>query len=228
MNTQPKRRWYQFTLLRLFAVVTLISVGFGFWLRLIGPSEIQRSVVAKVRGKVVYEEPSPNELWPVRQLREWLPRDYFDPVIAIYGHATDEGLHDLSRLTELRGLHIEGSPITDAGMAQLRQCSQLRWLSLNRTKVSDTGIAHLEGLRVLESLDLADTGITDAGLVHLGRLECLRSLNLRDTKVTIAGLAHLQGLAKLEVLELDSEQVTSYTRMNELQMMLPECKLIIR
>ena len=31
MNTKPKRRWYQFSLRTFFVLVTLVCVGFGYW-----------------------------------------------------------------------------------------------------------------------------------------------------------------------------------------------------
>src|SRR5689334_7091129 len=32
MDTKPKRRWYQFSLRTFFVLVTLVCVGFGYWI----------------------------------------------------------------------------------------------------------------------------------------------------------------------------------------------------
>ena len=81
---------------------------------------------------------------------------------------TDAGLKGVAKLTQLKGLYLEGTDITDAGLKEVAKLKQLNFLALNLTQ------------------------ITDAGLKEAAKLKQLRFVNLEDTKVTEPGVAQLQ------------------------------------
>ncbi len=111
---------------------------------------------------------------------------------------TDAGLADLSRLTNLRGLDVTGRGITDATLAQLRTCTKLETLHLMDTVITDSGLAHVGNLPNLRDLSIYDAAaVTDAGLRELSGLTSITDLTLRGTQITDAGLEHLRGMTKL-------------------------------
>ena len=71
--------------------------------------------------------------------------------------------------------------------------SEVRMLNLDHTPVTDAGLAHLKGLTRLQTLGLGNTQVTDAGLAHLKDSPSCKSCCLSGTQVTDAGLAHLKG-----------------------------------
>ena len=224
----PKRRWAQFSLATMLAVVTVLCV----WLSVVvNRAHRQRDAVAAIvalGGKVVYEQPdTANEALPRRFLRRWLPRDYFDEVgwVNLDGiQIPGAGLAHLQGLTSLRRLDLGGALVTDAGLAHLQGLTALQRLSLHNTRVGDAGLAHLQGLTALKLLGLNNTQVNDAGLAHLKGLLGLRKLYLFSTRVTDAGLAHLKGLTALEVLLLDGTQVTD-VGVAQLRKTLPNCNI---
>jgi hypothetical protein len=125
----PKRRWAQFSLLTLLAVVTVLCVVLSL---VVVPAERQRRAVAAIEslgGMVVYAE-SPrcvaSEPHHTPFLRRWLPWDYFDEVRLVQFHFTQ---------------------VTDAGLAHLQGLTGLKELYLDRTEVTGTGVAkHVEAL----------------------------------------------------------------------------------
>ena len=149
MLPTPKRRWFQFSLRTLLIVVTLAGSVLGAGMAYVAPAERQRGFVQRVEGlggRVVYYEPPTNEWWAVAQLRQWLPRDYFDPL-------------------EVVDLH--GKPATDAELGRMRSLSRLRLLLLDDTKVTDAGLVHLQKLQRLHGVWLRNTRVSEQGLAAL-------------------------------------------------------------
>ena len=176
MTLVPNRRWLQFRLRTLFVGITVVAAALGLWLGYIAPAERQRASVRGVEelgGKIRYADAPVGELWPVTELREWLPRDYFDAVEAVdlYGHhrLVDADLRHLEGLAQLHELRLGHSHLTDAGLVHLRELRQLRELYLNRTRVTDSGLVHLQGLKNLQKLNLSYTRVTDAGAEEFQR-----------------------------------------------------------
>jgi hypothetical protein len=225
----PKRRWAQFSLATLFAVVTVLCVGLAL---VVVPVERQRRAVAAIKaigGTVAYAEHDETaiEAFPGRFPRRWLARDYFDEVRQVYldsTQVTDADLAHLQGLTGVRRLYLDDTQVTDAGLTHLQGLTGLEVLLLDRTEVTDTGLAHLQGLTRLETLWLNGTHVTDAGLSHLQRLTGLEVLLLDRTEVTDTGLAHLQGLTRLETLWLDGTHVTG-AGLAQLRRALPNCQV---
>ena len=107
---------------------------------------------------------------------------------------TDHVLADLSRLTKLERLNLDGAKVTDGGLAHLKELTALRSLGIGgyESQITDAGLVHLKGLAKLRRLNLWRAEITDAGLEHLRGLTNLKVIMLIGTKVTDAGVTDLQ------------------------------------
>jgi hypothetical protein len=199
----PKRRWAQFSLATLLAVVTVLCVWLAF---VVTRAHRQRDAVAALRktgASVTYDfqrvgkygvdgtKPNPGP----KQLRRGLGEEYFQEVDSVMFHQiqiSDNDLRPFHALPHVRWIKIIDQPITDAGMQHLAGLSELTMLELARTKVTDAGLRDLSGLHQLDFLGLSRTGITDGSLRILKTLDELQYLDLRSTQVTEAGVAELQ------------------------------------
>lgn len=197
---KPTRRWAQFSLGTMLAMVTALCVALGMW---IVPAERQRRAVAAIEALGVelrYSDPDPeaSETFPMNVLRRWLPRAYFDEVQGVVfspdggSQSTDDGLAHLLELKGLKDLFLESTDVTDAGLMHVRKLPHLQSLDLSHTRVTDAGLAWLKPLKGLQELWLDDVAITDEGLVHLQALTGLRDLFLAGAPITGAGVEQLR------------------------------------
>ena len=95
---------------------------------------------------------------------------------------TNDGLHHLRGLTELRALYLGETQLEEHNIEGLRGL-QLDWLSLDRTWAGDEALASLSEMTTLEYLDLTRTRVTDDGLQHLRGLNNLKELRLMRCRV---------------------------------------------
>ena len=106
---------------------------------------------------------------------------------------TDNELSNLGGLADqIFALNLAGTKVTDAGLAALTKLPNLRMLHLEKTAVGDAGLAHLKGLNSLEYLNLYGTQVTDAGLPQLEGLKNLKHVYLWQSKVTDEGAEKLR------------------------------------
>ena len=198
MAAISKRRWFQFSLKTLLAVMTFLAVVPGGWL-IYQKKQARRHAEAarKLRkmGAEVYAKPK----WLWSQLEPGSP-----------------GI--------IVGVGLRYRDLTDAELQPLSSIRELVWLDLNDTAVGDDGLFHLSGLTGLKRLRLDETQITDAGLAHLAGLTQLEQLNLYKSPITDAGLVHLAALANLKELSLQRTQVTA-EGVAKLQKSLPKCQI---
>lgn len=183
--TKHKRRWFQFSLRTLLVLLTLSCAWLGVVVNRVNRQRAAVQVVERLGGNPEYGDAPVDESWAVGKLRNWLPRDYFDHVVAIDFNGTqvsDAGLVHLKGLTTLEWLNLSGTQVTDAGLTHVKGLTTLKWLSVGDTRVTDSGLVHLEDLTALKFLDLDGTQVTDTGLVHLKRLRVLEWLRLANTQ----------------------------------------------
>lgn len=234
MTAPPKRRWHQFSLRSFLAFITVVAALLGLTIL---PAERQRAAVRKVEGlggSVDYgdyrfgqAEARKDEFWVIRQLREWLPRDYFDPVVSVRltnKPATDSDIQHLRAFKQLDVLFLDGTEVTDAGLVHVAKLPKLSALSLYRTRITSAGLTHINNLPALASLRLEGTTIKGDGLAPLQRLPKLQYLYLNDMPLTDDDLATLQGLPLLRTLTLAGKQVTDASAA-KLQSALPNCRI---
>ncbi len=111
-------------------------------------------------------------LMPPKWLVDSLGIDHFCNVegVVLRNTGTDQDLIPIAYLRRLRYLNLGNSPITNDGLQNLSGLTNLVQLRLHGTRISDAGLSHLEGLTRLWELFLVDTRVTDAGLEHLRSL----------------------------------------------------------
>jgi len=106
---------------------------------------------------------------------------------------TDNELSALSPMSDqIFSLNLAGTKVTDAGLPALSKLPNVRILHLEKTAVTDAGLAHLKGLNSLEYLNLYGTQVTDAGLAQLEGLKNLKHVYLWQSKVTDEGADKLR------------------------------------
>jgi hypothetical protein len=70
---------------------------------------------------------------------------------------TDDCLDTLSKFTNLRALHLEGTAVTGRALGKLSSLSQLNYLNLSGTRVTSNALAPLKGMTNLRHVYLFDT-----------------------------------------------------------------------
>ena len=221
---RPWRGYLRFSVRGLVLLVLVIGVGLGWIVR---SAAIQREAVAAIRNagaSVSYDwewkdgkDIPGGELRAPRWLVDRMGVDYFGHVTAVsLPRATDAGIVQVARLTQLQQLIMHPSSMDDVGV--------ISFFDVNRPRVTSAGLVHLKGLTDLLRLDVEGTGISDPGLAELTGLSKLSDLDLSFTDVTDAGLKHLLGLTKLCDLELDGTGVTE-AGMKELKAALPRLSI---
>jgi Leucine-rich repeat (LRR) protein len=122
---------------------------------------------------------------------------------------TDEGLAHLRGLKKLKHLDLNGARrITDDGLRELTDLTNLEELYLSKTKITGSGFQALTKLKKVNHLGLRDTQITNASLPHLRALEGLEILDLKGTQIHSTGLHHLRGLPNLSLLIVSETRIT--------------------
>jgi hypothetical protein len=217
MSAPSRRRWFQFSLRGLLALMTVVAIGFGLW---VSKLHRQQQALNSLRTKVdswrhwVRFRDVPHARW-LRQ--KWLTKlvgdNFFDePVeIKLSSRVTDADAHALGQLSTLKRLSLDSTQVGDKGMPYLRTLRNLEHLNLFDSRAGDESLANMSGLAKLEELNLAYTPVTDAGLRHLAGLAKLRTLNLQATKVSDEGVAWLKDLDQLAVLDLSGTRVEGTT-----------------
>lgn len=114
-------------------------------------------MVQRFAGKVTTETGGPawlRDLVGKDRLSKMKVFDRIDAIELNWSEMTDAEAEQLSRMTNLKKLSIDGTDVTDAGLSYLSRLSNLKVLSLESTDVTDAGLAHLSRLTNLENLEL--------------------------------------------------------------------------
>ena len=237
VERRARRRWLQFSLGGILALITAIGVALGLYVNRV---QRQREVVALVKqhgGEIAYDYQRDRKGRPPgpKWARAWLGDDFFSDLIVVSapGIKTDDSrlssigcLRRLVRLdlqdctggdavfrrfdglTELKRLNLGGTRLSGSGFLALNRLTKLTRLDVHGTKITDASLEALRGMSELEHLDLGDTSIGDAGLEHLRQLPSLRYLNLAGTQVSDRGLKALNAIPALVAISLHGARVT--------------------
>jgi Leucine Rich Repeat (LRR) protein len=171
VSDKPKRRWYQFSLLTLLVVLTLLCVGPGGFVayeqRKARQQQAAVEAIEKLGGSVEYDEEVPARSAMVRQILGDESFGNVDVVSLCDTQANDATLVHVAGLKSLKHLSLSDTQVTDAGLVYLAGLNGLTSLTLDNTQVTDAGLVHLAGLTKLEILLLPNTQVTDAGVAKL-------------------------------------------------------------
>jgi Leucine-rich repeat (LRR) protein len=119
----------------------------------------------------------------------------------------DAAMEHLARLTNLRELYIDATPITDIGAERFRNFRKLRSLTVYTGVIDDDGFASLEDLHELEQLTLGGRELTAAVLKHV-QAPKLRALTLSGGQFDDDAVAYLKEMTNLEELHLLGTRLT--------------------
>ena len=211
-SSTPKRRWFQFTLralIALIAVVGILSAWAGIKVR-----QAQVNKIVADCGATVSPYDPPYDDWGPRGLAVFIDSP----------ETTDKELRCLRVLSRVEYLWVAETNITDQGMHEIGELRDLRVLSLIHTKISDQGLRQLKELRELRALHLGGTKVTDAGLQDLSEMEKLELLGLNGTDVTDKGLDAVAQHKSLRHLDVAKTKVTD-AGVDKLQKILPNLRI---
>ena len=228
-----KRRWLQYRLRTLLALMLLTGIGMGWVTVRMRAANKQHQTVQAIReagGEAYFIEGRPRAVWlqalagkakvwavsfshatnTISDLEVQHVEQLTDLQHLLLGgtQITDVGLQHIERLTELEVLYLDHTQITDAGLEHIHDLPRLRFVDLQGTRVSGSGFRHFKGLSNLQVLILDGTGVTDAALPFLKALPRLQDLSLKNTQVTDAGLPYLKDLPTLQTVRLSGTKIT--------------------
>jgi len=236
-SPQPHRRWYQFSLSTLLAVVTLASLVLGnvAW-------ERERCVKGQQALDLLEQNPdsTSRKITKAPSTRpDWLKRllgdDRFRGVksVDLRGQfVTNSDLRGLGDFPNLHDVWIESPNVTDEGVAYFGRLKSVekftfvrnrrvsgeswgvldRWYRLRSLSFEDSDFCNddapnFSALKSLQELDLSQTNIIQAGWNRVSLPTNLEVLNLSVTEVTDTDLQQLSQLTRLRTLDLSCTYV---------------------
>jgi hypothetical protein len=237
VERRARRRWLQFSLGGILALITAIGAALGLYVNRV---QRQREVVALVKqhaGELAYDYQRDRKGRPPgpKRARAWLGDDFFSDLIVVSAPgikaddsrlrfigslrrleylslqdcaAGDDVFRHFSGLTELEQLNLGDTHLFDTGLIELNRLTKLRRLDLHQTKITDAGLRGLREMADLTHLNLSGVAIGDDGLKHIQHLPRLRFLNLNGTQVSDQGLNTLNRLPALAAVSLHGSRVT--------------------
>lgn len=195
---KPKRRWFQYRLRTLLALVLLTGAGLGLWSRYVRSFRSQAEAADQLR-----------EVGAAIETRAGVPAwmcwlfggDRFQNVVMVrldHQNFKAQDLAPLRRLPHLERLYLAASSLDDAGLAHVRGLKKIQRMSLWKTNVTDDGMANLAGLTSMEVLDIHYTELSDECLVHLAGMSRLERL-IFNFALTDKGLRRLAPLPNVRI-----------------------------
>jgi hypothetical protein len=228
-----KRRWLQYRLRTLLALMLLASISMGWVTVRMRAAYRQQETVLAIReagGEAYYIEGRPKAVWLQAlmgkarvfqvtfsdaanktidlEMQHVAQLTNLQHLLLDGTQITDEGLQHIEGLTELEVLYLARTQITDAGLEHIHDLPRLRFVDLRDTRVTGSGFRHFRGLSNLQELSLDGTDVTDAALPYLTALPQLQYLSLNNTQVTDAGLSYLNNLTTLKTVRLSGTKIT--------------------
>lgn len=176
-DSQPRRRWFQYSLRTLLIAMVLAGLGLGWFTHELNRARRQRAAVTAITSLsgVVGFDDEPADFGTVppgshvpQGLRNLLGDDFFRTAVSLVAF-NDGTMESAKELTELRRVDFVGGPATDAGLVHVRSLSRLQRLNLSDTQITDAGLEYLTNLTQLRELVLHGTRVTDDGVQQLQR-----------------------------------------------------------
>ena len=126
-----------------------------------------------------------------------------------YLWVSEVGLTTLAALTSLEELNLAKTLVGNEALAVMGQFPRLKKLRISQCQIDDMGLVDLVKVSTLEDLDLSENSqISNAGMESIGKLTSLKKLNLWRDALTDDGVRQLAGLTNLEWLNLDNTQLS--------------------
>lgn len=134
---------------------------------------------------------------------------------------TDQGVAHLSKLRNLKSIHLDSSRVTDESLRLLAKLPSLERLALQQNHFTDQGLAYLKGNATIRSLwvGLGDGEITNAAMPYLAEMPNLECLDLQKTQVTLSGLELLGQAKNLKELIIGGTNADA----SAMQKLFPNC-----
>ena len=133
-------------------------------------TEYAKAIVEKVRSRMesVIDGQIDHLFDPKRPKPAWLGNRV--PIALSYSPlVNDATLQRVAKRPSVTELYLRGTRITDDGLKNLSGLTNLEKLDLAETDITDAGLRHLMGLSSLKNLDLTGTRVTAEGVAMLKR-----------------------------------------------------------
>jgi hypothetical protein len=145
MACNPKRRWYQFSLIQLLFVLTIVCVGPGGYVayeqKKAREQKTAVEAIERLGGRVSYQEDVPARSATMR----WILGD------ETFGN--------------VETVRFDKTLVTDADLVHLAALPRLTSLTLSQTNITDRGLMqHVARIKTLEAVGLYDMQATDEGI----------------------------------------------------------------
>jgi hypothetical protein len=219
---RPKRRWAQFSLGTLLAMVTVLGVWLGLVSRAAHRQQSAVAAISRSGGNCVYdyhigvyddhigEMNAPAQPPGPKWLVDWIGVDYFASVVRVVfrGHEWPaEGLAQIKQLDSLQALAVccETSPDNVEVFRSLPGVSELSFMYVTQC---DALLAAVATMPDVERLTLVNCEASRAGLQSLGQMKRLERLELTYIEVGEEALAEIARLPRLTRLEIYGSEIT--------------------
>ena len=229
------KRWFQFRLASLFALIFAVSVPLAihahrerrYRLRLAAAEvlvreasiDVERRVAGADSGVVTLDSDNGTLRRGDVALYAYLfsPSDAETSALTFFpelksltcNSVSDSQLADVGKLRSLEYLKLRETGIGDEGVGHLGSLRLLRTLDLSENpRITGATIQSLATMRQLQELDLSGTSVDDEGARQLAALQSLHELNLGGARVTDEGVRHLRSLKQLRTLLLHGNDVS--------------------
>lgn len=199
--SEPRGRWFQFTLGSLLACTVIASMGMAVWVR--GPMKRRQTLAIIERsggGRVTYGSRASE--WVCALLGDGV-RGFFDEVESIdLNNAADADVARIAVFEHLKSVSLSGN-FTDKAMKTVARCRSLERVSLHSPRLTGKGLAELANLPRLRSLWLP-VPADDAALQAIGALSPLEQLDIMGANAgpVTRGQTTAEGWSKLGDLKL--------------------------
>jgi hypothetical protein len=163
------RRWYQFSLRSLLAVILLCAIALGWVAWKLQQKDRERQAMADIRrqgGFANYQYGDRGKAPLGLGWTKWFLGDnFYDRVEDVgFDQDTKANIRPPKDLCDVKSLELTSAQVRDEDLYYVRHLSDLEIVWLTNNPVTDDGLLHLKGLVNLTLLHLGHSEVTGLGL----------------------------------------------------------------